>query len=64
MAALDRRRVMQMHMTPADVGNACALYVAAKCGVELPKGAKVRMDYWFDRQGKEFAGAKARVEVL
>ena len=53
-----------MKMTPEEVGKACALYVAARCKVAMPSGGKVRMDYYFDREGKAFAGARARVEVL
>ena len=64
MATLANRRIMQMTLTPAEVGKACALYVAARCGEALPGKTKVRMDYWFDRDGRQFVGAKARVEVL
>ena len=63
MAALESPKILQMKMTPEEVGKACALYVAARCKVKMPAGGKVRMDYWFDREG-EFVGAKARVEVL
>ena len=53
-----------MTLTPAEVGKACALYVAARCGEALPGKTKVRMDYYFDRSGKVFAGARARVETV
>ena len=64
MAALTSPKILQMKMTPEEVGKACALYVAARCKVAMPSGGKVRMDYYFDRDGKVFAGARARVEVL
>ena len=64
MAAIDHRVVMQMQLTPQEVGKALGLYVAARCNRKLPNGAKVRVDYYFDRVGKSFAGAKARVEAL
>ena len=64
MAALASPKILQMKMTPEEVGKACALYVAARCKVAMPSGGKVRMDYYFDRDGKVFAGARARVEVL
>jgi hypothetical protein len=64
MAEFEKPRIMQMRMTPAEVGKACALFLAARCGAKLPNGAKVRMDYYFDRNGKAFSGARARVEAL
>jgi hypothetical protein len=64
MAALANRRIMQMTLTPAEVGKACALYVAARCGEKLPGKTRVRMDYYFDPAGKVFAGARAKVETV
>ena len=64
MATLANRRIMQMTLTPAEVGKACALYVAARCREELPGKTKVRMDYYFDQRGRVFSGARVKVETV
>ena len=64
MAALASPKILQMNLTPAEVGQACALFVAAKCGHKIETRTRVRMDYYFNRDGKSFAGARAKVEVL
>ena len=64
MAKLSERRIMQMRMTPEDVGKAVGLFIAAKCGESIPNGGKIRMDYFFDKKSGNFVEARARLEVL
>ena len=64
MAKLSERRIMQMRLSPEDVGRAVGLFIAAKCGEAIPHGGKIRMDYFFDKKTGSFVEARARLEVL
>jgi len=64
MAKTDHhRKVLEMRMTPSEVGRAVALYIAARCGKKIEGEIEITTHYYFDKVDSDFIGMDARVVI-
>jgi len=64
MAKTDHhRKVLEMRLTPSDVGRAVAMYILARCNEKYEGEIQITTNYYFDKVDSDFIGMDARVVI-